>query len=391
MKKDKTIYLDHQATTPLDPQVLDAMRPHLGSIIGNPHSTDHSVGWRAARAVDSAAEDVARLIGCDRDEVIFTSGATEANNLAVLGLARRATNGKKRRVLLSAIEHKSILALGRVLRDQLGLTVGLLPVDHEGRVRLDVLADELNDDVMLVSIMAVNNEIGTIQRIPEIYELVSQHGALLHCDGAQAPLAMNLEEISSHVDLLSLSGHKMHGPMGIGALYVRRDIQGRIEPLIYGGGQQNGLRSGTLPTALCVGLGAAARCAGGPQASRDRADVRRVRDMLVERLKDLPCSVWINGPADSELRHPGNINICFDGIEAADLLSRVQPRLAASTGSACASGIPEPSHVLRSIGLSDAAASSCIRFSLGRNTKDQDIEECTDILRSALLDICAMA
>jgi cysteine desulfurase len=391
MKTNETVYLDHQATTPLDPQVLDAMRPHLGSIIGNPHSADHAVGWRAARAVDSAAEDVARLIGCDHDEVIFTSGATEANNLAVLGLARRAANGKRKRVLLSAIEHKSILGLGRVLRDQLGFNICLLPVDHEGRVRLDVLADELDDDVFLVSVMAVNNEIGTIQRIPEIFELVSERGALLHCDGAQAPLAMNLEEISSHVDLLSLSGHKMHGPMGIGALYVRRDIQDTIEPLIYGGGQQNGLRSGTLPTALCVGLGAAARYAGGPQASRDRADVRRLRDLLAERLKDMPCSVWVNGPSDSKLRHPGNINIGFEGIDAADLLSRVQPRLAASTGSACASGIPEPSHVLRAIGLSDTEASSCIRFSLGKNTKDHDIEEAANILRSALLDICALA
>lgn len=387
MKIGNTLYFDHQATTPLDSQVFEAMRPYLAEEFGNPHASEHIVGWRAAQAVDRAAADVAAMVGGDRDEIIFTSGATEANNLALLGIGKRAASGNRKRILLSATEHKCVLEIGRVLHREHGYSVTHIPVDTEGRLNLDFLEAELADDVLLVSVMAANNEIGTLQDIPEVSRMVSRHGSLLHCDSAQAPCATDLHNFAQYVDLISLSGHKMYGPMGIGALYVRRDLHGSIEPIIHGGGQQGGLRSGTLPTALCVGLGAAARLSSGDKSTDERVALARRRDIFVERLQEMPCAVWINGPTDTSLRHPGNINLGFKGIAAADLLAKLQPQLAASTGSACTSGTPEPSHVLRAIGLSDQDAASSIRFSLGRYTSDYDIEEASSLIRAVLDDL----
>ena len=387
MKIGATIYFDHQATTPLDSQVFDAMRPYFAEGFGNPHSSDHAVGWRAAHAVDRAAADVAAMIGSDSDEIIFTSGATEANNLALIGLARRAAGGSRNRILLGATEHKCILEIGRIVRDELGFAVSHLPVDTAGRIDLTALEDTLDDDVLLVSVMAANNEIGTLQDIPAIARLASRRGVLLHCDGAQAPGAMDLSEFAQHVDMLSLSGHKMYAPMGIGALYVRRDLQSRIAPVIHGGGQQNGLRSGTLPTALCVGLGAAARLIVENEGGDARAALASRRDSFLQRLQTLPVAIWTNGPEDLGYRHPGNLNVGFKGIAASDLLGRMQPRLAASTGSACASGFPEPSHVLRAIGLTEEEATSSVRFSIGRYTTDDDVDEAMAILRSAIEDL----
>lgn len=384
MKIGETLYLDHQATTPLDSRVFDAMRPYFEGRFGNPHAVDHVVGWRAAQAVDRAAGQLASLIGADPDEIVFTSGATEANNLALLGLGRRAAGGYRNRILLGATEHKCILELGRILRDTYGYKINYIPVDSEGRIVPNVLAEHLSDDVLLVSVMAVNNEIGTIQSMQAISDAVRQHGALLHCDGAQAPCALDLSGIAQTVDMLSLSGHKMYGPMGIGALYIQRDLHCEIEPLIYGGGQQNGLRSGTLPTPLIVGIGAAAGLSSGASATAERVAVRELSRRFEEQLKGMPCPVWINGPTNPSQRHPGNINARFEGIVAAALLGQVQPRLAASTGSACTSGIPEPSHVLRAIGLSDQEASSSIRFSLGRQTTEDDVLNAAQILKSAI-------
>jgi len=387
MKIGHTLYFDHQATTPLDSRVLEAMQPYLAEGFGNPHSADHATGWRAAQAVDRSAAEIAAMIGGDADEIIFTSGATEANNLALLGIGRRAMGGDRKRVLLGATEHKCILEIGRVLRDAHGYDVIHIPVDSEGRIDLNELEDQLAEDVLMVSIMAANNEIGTLQDIPEISDMVARYGALLHCDGAQAPCAMDMTDFVQCVDLLSLSGHKMYGPMGIGALYVRRDLHKSIEPLIYGGGQQGGLRSGTLPTALCAGFGAAARIAVGDAADAERAALARRRDMFAKGMEDLPCRVWFNGSADPSYRHPGNVNVGFEGIFAADLLGKVQPRLAASSGSACTSGISEPSHVLRAIGLSDEHSSSSIRFSLGRGTTDDDVNDALDIIGSTLEEL----
>ena len=236
MKIGKTIYLDHQATTPVDVRVFEEMTPYFTESFGNPHSSDHCIGWASAQAVEQAATRVARLIGADPDEIMFTSGATESNNLALLGLARHGAGSKRRRILVSAIEHKCILAVGPVLKQQFGYAVEHIPVDNEGFVQFSALKNALNDDVLAVSIMAVNNEIGTIQNIERISELVRGHGAVFHCDAAQAPIAMNMNSFAHYADIISLSSHKMYGPQGIGVIYVARVFQDHIEPLFYGGG-----------------------------------------------------------------------------------------------------------------------------------------------------------
>lgn len=383
MKIRNTIYLDHQATTPVDSRVWAEMMPYFRDSFGNPHSSDHSLGWESTRAVENAAARVARLVGVDADEIVFTSGATESNNLALLGLGRRAAGGKRRRILLSAVEHKCVLAAGRVLEDQYGFKIDSIPVDGEGFVDLSALEDALDDDVFSVSVMTVNNEIGAIQDIAEISRLVRGYGALFHSDAAQAPVAMNLEWIGRHTDILSLSAHKMYGPKGIGAIVISRELQDRVEPIIYGGGQQNGLRSGTVPVPLCVGMGAAAELLTADDAEERRAALRRRTDAFVEKLKSLPWPVAANGPA-GHTRHPGNTNIRFVGFVAHDILSALQPHLAASTGSACTSGIPEPSHVLKAIGLNSDEAESSIRFSLGFDTSDEDVEEALGLIKETL-------
>ena len=383
MKIGNTIYLDHQATTPVAPCILHRMAPYCNRSFGNPHSTDHALGWESAQALEGAAASVAAVLGADSDEIVFTSGATEANNLALLGLGRRAAEGRRRRILLSAVEHKCVLAAGRILEEQHSFTVQTVPVDRAGLVDMARLADMLADDVLLVSVMAVNNEIGSIQDVETISGLVRQHGARFHCDAAQAPMAMDMSELARHTDMLSLSAHKMYGPKGIGTLYIPREMQAEVEPLIYGGGQQNGLRSGTVPVALCVGMAAAVGLVTADDAPRKREAMRRRRNMFLEKLRSLKWPIILNGCL-GQSRHPGNANICFKGFSARDILSVLQPRLAASTGAACTSGMPEPSHVLRAIGLDTARADASIRFSLGFDTTDEDITEAIGLLEEAL-------
>ena len=380
--RDATVYADYQATTPLDPRVMAKMAPYWAESFGNPHSSDHFIGWQADKAVSEAASSIAALIGSDPDEIIFTSGATEANNLALLGLARRATVGR-RRILVSAIEHKCVLAAARALSAREGFTVETFPVNGEGFIDLDALERCLNQNVLVLSAMAVNNEIGTIHDIPCIAALLAPYGILLHCDAAQAPCAMDVSDLAAHADLVSLSGHKMYGPPGIGALYIRRDLQDRIEPLIYGGGQQAGLRSGTVPMPLCVGMGAAAGFLADRTALDERMRVARQRDSFLRHLQRRHASLTVNG-AVGDRRHPGNANIRFDGFEAQDILGALQPRLAASTGAACASGIPEPSHVLGAMGLTEIQSKASIRFSFGRFTTDDDIDAAARLVLKAL-------
>ena len=377
-----TIYADYQATTPVDPRVLEQMAPYWLSSFGNPHSSDHIVGWRAADAVAQAASSVADLIGADPDEIIFTSGATESNNLALLGLARRAP-ASRRRVLVSAIEHKCVLASANVLAEREGFKVETIPVDNNGFLDLDFLESAIDDSVLFVSVMAVNNEIGTIQDIAAISGLLAPFGVLFHCDAAQAPAAIDVSAFAEQADLVSLSGHKMYAPQGIGALYIRRDVQPKLEPLFYGGGQQNGLRPGTMPLALCVGMGAAAQLTGSDEHQLELRRVAAMRNRFAKLVIDGELASCINGP-DLHRRHPGNVNLQFEGYNAQDILGTVQPHLAASTGAACTTGIPEPSHVLRAIGLSSAQADSSVRFSFGRFTTDEEISEAHFSLESAL-------
>ncbi len=383
------IYLDHQATTPIHPDVLVAMQPWFAEAFGNPHSSDHVFGWQSSQAVDEASQQVARLIGADAGEIIFTSGATESNNMALLGLARRAAGSKRRRVLLSAIEHKSVLAAGRAIKERLGFAVEHIPVNREGFVDMEALLDMLDEDVLVVSVMAVNNEIGTIQHVERIAEMARAYGAVFHCDAGQAPVAMAMQGFGQMADMASLSGHKIYGPKGIGALYISHAVQPRVEPLIYGGGQQHGLRSGTTPVPLCVGMGAAASRLGSPEIAQKRSETACRRDAFVERLCQLPWPISVNGPSGSA-RHPGNANIRFDGFSAHDILAALQPNLAASTGSACTSGTPEPSHVLKAIGLSGDEAESSIRFSLGFDTSDHDVDSAAELIGATLKKLSAV-
>ncbi len=381
MNLTKTIYADYQATTPVDPRVLEKMMPFWGESFGNPHSSDHVVGWKVAKAVEESMISVAGLVGADPDEIVFTSGATEANNLALFGLARRAPESR-RRILVSAIEHKCVLAAVRALEEREGFTVDTVPVDREGFIDLDTLESMVDDSVLAVSVMAVNNEVGTIQDLPAITGLLARHGVVFHCDAAQAPCAMDVSRLAEYADLISLSGHKVYGPQGIGVLYVRRDLQTDIEPLIYGGGQQNGLRSGTVPVPLCVGMAAAAEIVEA-EGSRERPEVAKQRDLFVNLLSDSGFPVALNGPA-WDRRHPGNANLRFDGFASQDILGALQPGLAASAGAACTSGIPEPSHVLSAMGISESEADSSIRFSFGRFTSGLEIREAATLVTKAL-------
>lgn len=384
MKIGGTIYLDHQATTPVDSRVLAEMLPFFTESFGNPHSSEHCLGWKAEQAVETAATNIAQLIGADADEIIFTSGATESNNLALLGLGRCAVNGNRRRFLISAIEHKSVLAVARILHEQLGYQIEIIPVDNEGLINISALEKMLDDNVLAVSVMAVNNEIGTIQDVELISKIVRRCGALFHCDAAQAPCAIELNSYSEHADFMSISSHKMYGPMGVGALFIRRHLQSQIEPLIYGGGQQRGLRSGTLPVALCVGMGTAATILASDAAREKQKQLHERRDKFIAQLMCLPWRIALNGPMIAR-RHPGNANICFKGFSAHEILSALQPHIAASTGSACTSGIQEPSYVLKAIGLTGAEAEASIRFSIGQGTTDADLEEAVGYIHNALL------
>ena len=383
MKIGDTIYLDHQATTPTDKRVLAAMEPYFSSKFGNPHSSDHIYGWQSAKAVDDAAAKVAYMLGGDADEVIFTSGATESNNLALLGLAHGNTDTKRNRVLVSAIEHKSVLASAKAVQDQLGFKIETIPVNSDGTIILSALEEALDARVLLVSTILVNHEIGSIQPLNEISKLCAEHGTLLHCDATQAPIAMDMQQASEQADLISLSAHKVYGPKGLGALFVRRDAQSKLAPTIHGGGQQNHLRSGTMPTPLCVGMGIAAELLTGESAQDEREVLHKLSDRLIAGLENLEYPIHLNGSPLSN-RHPGNANVRFEGFAAQDILGALQPKIAASTGSACTTGMPEPSYILTAIGLTPAEAESSIRFSPGRYTTEQDIDEAVTLIQQVL-------
>ena len=363
------VYLDYQATTPTDPRVVAAMQPYWSSVYGNPHSADHAFGWEADAAVEAARSEIARLIGADPDEIVFTSGATEANNLAVLGTAKAAPPSRHR-IIVSAIEHKCVLAAARAASEE-GFRVTVVPVTREGIVDIAALTDALDDDVVLVSVMTVNNEIGTIQPIGKIGELCQSRGIQFHSDAAQALGFLDVDVNKLNVDLMSLSAHKIYGPKGIGALYIRRDAKLRPKPIIHGGGQEYGLRSGTLPSPLCIGFGEACRIVGDERHEHN-ATIGGLRDVLLKGLAEIVPDININGTMDT--RHPGNLNVRFPGLESEVILNGLQPYVAASTGSACTSGTPEPSHVLCAMGLSNIEAENSIRFSLGRFTTRAEIE-----------------
>lgn len=382
------IYLDFQSTTPLGEGIADVMMPYFTTKFGNPHSSDHAIGWAANLAVETAAGEISELVGANASEVIFTSGATEANNLAFLGLEQHANSSQRKKILVSAIEHKCVLEAAEMLARRIGGKVEYLEVTTEGHVSLDDLQAKLNDQVLIVSVMLVNNEVGTIQDIEAVSSLVRAHGALLHCDAAQAPIAMDLSGLGGLCDLISISSHKMYGPPGVGALIVSDELIDKLQPILVGGGQQHGLRSGTIPVGLAVGFGAAAKRFASAEVEEGRARLRDVALHLMNSLETLPVNVSLNGPPISKHRHPGNVNVCFHGVDAQLLIGRLQPNVSLSTGSACTSGTISPSHVLRAIGLCAADASSSVRFSVGFSTTRADIDNAIGHIERVVQDFC---
>ena len=375
------IYLDHQASTPILPAVWHEMQPFWTEAHGNPHSSEHSTGWSANKSTEASRKKVANLIGADPDEIFFTSGATEANNLAIKGLnLPEQEKDRRRTILVSATEHKCVLESAVHIARAKGCSLYEVPVDGKGHVDLDKLQTMLTEDVFLVSVALVNNEIGTIQDLAVMSKLCRDVGAVLHSDFAQAPSAVDLPEYADLADMISLSAHKFGGPMGIGALYVSRELKGRIEPLFHGGGQESGLRSGTLPLPLCVGIGAAAEFQASETGAAARAQIANLRDLFVNKLLSSHDQIHLNGDTLSA-RHPGSANLRFEGRDASELLQRLQPIVSASTGSACSSGITEPSYVLGAIGLTPEEAQASIRFSFGHtNTSDEVFEAAEAII-----------
>jgi len=364
---DKPIYLDYAATTPVDPRVVHAMVPYLYEQFGNPASRSHAYGWAAEEAVEIAREHVAALIGADPREIVWTSGATESNNLAIKGAAQfHAARGKH--LITVKTEHKAVLDTLRELERQ-GFEVSYLDVKPDGLLDLDVLAAAIRPDTLLVSVMFVNNEIGVIQDIAAIGALCRARGVMLHVDAAQATgkVAIDLHELP--VDLMSLSAHKTYGPKGIGALYVRRKPRIRIEAQMHGGGHERGMRSGTLATHQIVGMGEAYRLAREFMAG-ENTRIAALRDRLLAGAMAIP-EVIVNGSLARRIPH--NLNLSFTFVEGESLLMGMKG-IAVSSGSACTSASLEPSYVLRALGLSDEVAHSSIRFSFGRFTTEADID-----------------
>lgn len=374
---DTPIYMDYQASTPLDPRVFAAMQPYFLNEYGNPHAHDHAFGWRADAAIENARERIGELIGADSDEIVFTSGATEANNLAIIGAARAAPPSR-RRIVVSSIEHKCVLSASAALKAE-GFDVVQMPVGAHGIIDPVAAAALVDSRTALVSVMAVNNEIGTVQPLAEIAAACHAVGALFHTDASQAlaVLPTDVDEIGA--DLMSLSAHKAYGPKGIGALYIRRGVA--IRPILHGGGQEQGLRSGTLPTPLCVGFGETCRTLQTERAS-EALGIAKLRNRFWNSLQNSIPSIVLNGAASP--RHPGNLNVRLATTEATLLLNALQPHLAISTGAACTSGVPEPSHVLRAIGLTSFEADSSVRLSIGRFTTVSEIDAAVGLIADAV-------
>ena len=373
------IYLDYHATTPCDPRVFQTLLPYFGEAFGNPSSSIHRAGQIATEAVAQARSYVAQLIGAQPGEIIFTGGATESNNLALLGLADN-DDRKRNRIVTTAIEHKSVLGPCKELRKH-GFEVIILPVNREGRIDLNILSEVITEDTLVISVQAASNEIGTIQPIPQITQIAHEKGALVHCDAAQAVGKIPVDVDGWDVDLLSISAHKLYGPKGTGALYIRGGPYALpIKPLVFGGGQEHDLRSGTLNVPGIVGFGSACNLCM-ECLSEESLQITILRDELEKQLLlSLPFTRR-NGAISQRL--PGNSSLTIPGIDAEALIVNM-PNLAISTGSACTSGAPEPSHVLVAIGLSRQDAYSTIRIGLGRFTNEDEINRAVAVMVEAV-------
>ena len=365
------IYLDYSATTPVDPRVAQAMIPWLTEHFGNPASRSHAYGWEAEKAVEDAREQVAALVNADPKEIIWTSGATESNNLAIKGAAQ-FYKGKGKHLITLKTEHKAVLDAFRELERQ-GFEATYLDVREDGLIDLDTFRQALRPDTILVSVMFVNNEIGVIQPIAEIGEICREKGIVFHVDAAQATGKVAIDLSQLKVDLMSFSAHKTYGPKGVGALYVRRKPRARLEAQMHGGGHERGLRSGTLATHQIVGIGEAFRIAREEMGAENER-VRMLRDRLLKGLQDIDAT-YVNG--DMEQRVPHNLNISFAYVEGESLIMAIKD-VAVSSGSACTSASLEPSYVLRALGRNDELAHSSIRFTIGRFTTEDEVDYVAD-------------
>ena len=370
-------YLDHAATTPVDPRVVDAMVPWLREHFGNPASRSHAWGWEAEQAVETAREQVAALIGADPREIVWTSGATESDNLAIKGAAQ-FYKGKGRHLITVRTEHKAVLDVMRELERQ-GFEVTYLDPDERGLVGIDQFKQALRKDTIVASVMLVNNEIGVVQPIAQIGEICRDKGVIFHVDAAQATgkVAIDLQQLK--VDLMSFSAHKTYGPKGVGALFVRRKPRVRLEAQMHGGGHERGLRSGTLATHQIVGMGEAFRIAREEMALENER-ICHLRDKLLKGISDIE-ETYING--DLEQRVPHNLNVSFNFVEGESLIMAIKD-VAVSSGSACTSASLEPSYVLRALGRNDELAHSSIRFTIGRFTTEEEIDYTIDLLHRKL-------
>lgn len=368
------IFLDYQSTTKVDPLVLEVMIPYF-SEFSNAHSRSHSFGWTAEEAVEKARKYIAELVNADSKEIIFTSGATESNNMAIKGVAHFYRN-KGDHIITVCTEHKCVLDSCRHLENE-GFKVTYLPVERNGIIDLSKLEEAITDKTILVSVMMVNNEIGVIQPIKKIGEICRKHNVFFHTDAAQAFGKVRVDVNEMNIDLMSLSSHKIYGPMGIGALYVRRKSpRVRLTPLISGGGQERGMRSGTVPTPLAVGFGEAARIAK-EEMDEEEVRVEELRNILYKKIKETFPDVVLNG--DYENRIPGNLNLSFPYVEGESLIMAIK-ELAVSSGSACTSASLEPSYVIRSLNNGHDLEHSSIRFGLGRFTTKEEILYAADLI-----------
>jgi len=371
------IYLDYSATTPVDPRVAQAMIPWLTEHFGNPASRSHAYGWEAEKAVEDARGQVAALVNADPKEIVWTSGATESNNLAIKGAAQ-FYKGKGKHIITLKTEHKAVLDTFRELERQ-GFEATYLDVQENGLVDLARLKDAIRPDTVLVSVMFVNNEIGVIQPIAEIGAICRDKGIVFHVDAAQATGKVDIDLAKLKVDLMSFSAHKTYGPKGIGALYVRRKPRARLEAQMHGGGHERGLRSGTLATHQIVGMGEAFRLAREEMATENER-IRALRDRLMKGLQDIDAT-YVNG--DVEHRVPHNLNISFAYVEGESLIMAIKD-VAVSSGSACTSASLEPSYVLRALGRNDELAHSSIRFTIGRFTTEEEVDYTIDLLHKKI-------
>ena len=374
MEKIKNIYFDYQATTPVDPRVLDKMMPYFGEIYGNPHSRNHSYGWEAEEGVEVAREHVAKIIGANPKEIIFTSGATESNNLAIKGVAD-FYGDKKNHIITCVTEHKCVLESCRHL-DGKGFNITYLPVSSDGLIDLDLLKKEITEKTLMVSIMGVHNEIGVIQPLEEIGRICRARDVFFHTDCAQAVGKIPLDVEKMKIDLMSISGHKIYAPKGVGALYIRRKPRVRIQSMISGGGQERGMRSGTLSPALCVGLGEACRIYS-EEMKQEHNMLSNLKKMMLEGIRNECPDVYLNG--SENYRVPGNLNLSFAYVEGESLMMGIK-NLAVSSGSACTSASLEPSYVLKALGVEEELAHTSLRIGFGRFTTENDVKYATKII-----------